>query len=72
MLQFIDNEVVIAFGGQPARHPPGGGAIAGIPDHPAGGRAQRVGAGIFPQPGARAGGGRGVPPCCPLACQRRN
>jgi hypothetical protein len=31
VLQFTDEEVVIAFGGQPARHPPGGGAIAGSP-----------------------------------------
>jgi hypothetical protein len=55
MLQFGNDEVVVAFGSQPARHPPGGGAIAGILDHPAGRRMQGADAGIFPQPDARAG-----------------
>ena len=55
MFQFVNDEVVVAFGSQPARHPPGSSAIAGVFDHPGGGRAQSGDAGIFPQPDARAG-----------------
>ena len=53
--QFVNDEIVVAFGSQPGRHPPGSSAIAGVFDHPRRGRAQGAYAGIFPQPDARAG-----------------
>jgi hypothetical protein len=40
LLQFVNNEVVVVFGGQPGRHSPGGGAVAGIVGDPADGRPQ--------------------------------
>src|SRR5262245_5814873 len=55
LLEFVHNAVVVAFGGQTGCHGPGGGAVAGIPDDPADGRPERFGAGVLPQPDARAG-----------------
>jgi len=55
VLQFINDEVVVAFGRQPARHPPGSGTITGIVNHPGDGCTQSADTGIFPQPDARAG-----------------
>lgn len=42
MLQFVNGEVVVAFGSQPGRHSPGSGSIAGIFDHLGGGRTQAL------------------------------
>ncbi|HEY7940592.1 MAG TPA: hypothetical protein VID25_01490, partial [Candidatus Limnocylindrales bacterium] len=55
LFQLVNDEVVVAFGSELARHPHGSIAIAGVFDQPGGRRADSADAGLFPQPEARAG-----------------
>jgi hypothetical protein len=55
LLQFVNGAVVVAFAGQPGRHSPGGGAVAGVFGDPADGRPQRAGGGVLAQPDAGTG-----------------